>query len=218
MKLPVNRVWVAGALSCVSTSLLVSCGVTAAQDEPLAPVAQIQPLPVSVAQNKHKLPRALWVWDATVITNTKQGQNLFDFCAKKYISVIYLSVGDIFAPTPLEATDPKHITAPMLGKFLAMAHAKNIEVESLDGDPEFALQGKHAEALGRLQKAIAYNKAVAQNERLDGFQWDTEPYLLPQFNQGPEAQRSVFKQYLDGAAQMRDALKASPTMPTPWRS
>ncbi len=210
MQLPISRIFAAGSLATISTLLLASCAVTAAQNEPLAPVTQVQPEPA--AQGKRVLPHAMWVWDATAITNPQKAQDLFDFCAKKGISCIYLSMGDIFSPTQREITDPKHVTASILGKFLSAAHAKKIEVEALDGDPSFALQDKHAESLGRLRKALDYNKAAAPNERLDGFQWDTEPYILPEFKQGGDAQRAVLKQYLDSVAQMRDAVKASPTL------
>ncbi|BCM93765.1 hypothetical protein IAD21_05656 [Abditibacteriota bacterium] len=210
MKLPVSRLLKAGLLVSAAVLLLPSCAVTAAQNEPLVPITQIKPEPI--AQGKRVLPHAMWVWDATAITNPQKGQDLFDFCAKKGISVIYLSMGDIFSPKQREATDPKHVTAPMLGKFLSAAHGKRIEVEALDGDPSFALQDKHAEALGRLQKALDYNKTAAENERLDGFQWDTEPYILEDFKKDAASQRAVLKQYLDSAAQMRDAVKASPTL------
>jgi hypothetical protein len=211
MKYPINRM-AAATLVVSSSAFLASCQVTAAQNEPLSPVTKIEPISTTVVRSKGTLPRALWVWDATVITNPKQQSDLFYFCAKKGISVVYLSVGDIFSPTQRETSDPKHVTAPMLGKFLGAAHAKKLQVEALDGDPTFTLVAKHAEALTRLQKALDYNKAAAANEKLDGFQWDTEPYILAEFKESPESQRSVLKQYLDSAAEMRDAVKASPSL------
>ena len=209
-----NAIFVA---SC-AVWLLPSCAVTAAPNEP--PLAQTETTASEIAMtnvamtNKVEgaLPRALWVWDATAITNAQQRNRLFEFCERKGISVIYLSVGDIFSPRQREVSDPKHITAPMLGKFLSAAHAKNLEVEALDGDPSFALQAKHAETLERLQKALDYNRAAAPDEKLDGFQWDTEPYILDEFKAGGASQQSVLKQYLDSVAQMRDAVKAGPDL------
>ncbi len=222
MKLPINRVLAAGILASGAMLILPSCAVTAAptaaaQNEPapatpqesLVPVAKVQPL--TVAANR-RLPRAMWVWDATVITNTKHGQNLFDFCAQKGISTIYLDMGDLFAPKSREIGDPKHITAKSLGEFLQTAHGKKIEVEALDGDPTFALEAGHPIALGILKKALAYNKAAPPDQKLDGFQWDTEPYTMPEFNKDAASQRVVLKQYLDGALQLRDAAKTDPSM------
>ena len=212
MKLSMKNVLAAGALASGSMLFLPSCAVTAAPNEPLSSVTKVEPLAATTVKRQGALPRALWVWDATVITNPQLQSDLFEFCAKKGISVIYLSVGDIFSPTQRETTDPKHVTAPILGQFLRAAHGQKLQVEALDGDPSFALESKHAGALQRLQKALDYNKVAAANEKLDGFQWDTEPYLLAEFKASPESQREVLKQYLQSAAQMRDAVKAGPAL------
>lgn len=199
-------------LATAASWLLASCQVTAAQNDPAAPVTQVQPASLSiVTRSKGTLPRALWVWDATAITNPKQGKDLFDFCAAKGISVIYLSMGDIFAPKQREDGDSKHVTAPVLGKFLLEAHTKKIQVEALDGDSAFALEPHHAEALARLRKALEYNKAAAPSEKLDGFQWDTEPYTLPDFKD-PAKQKDILKQYLDGAAELCAAVDKNPSL------
>ena len=202
----INRVFSATVLA-LSSATLSSCAATAAAPEPLAPVSNVQPLPAAP-----RLPRALWVWNASVITDAKKQNELFDFCARKNISVVYLSVGDIFSERQREATDPKHVTAPVLGQFLQAAHARKLQVEALDGDPEFALEAKHAEALAIFQKALAYNKNAAPDEKLDGFQWDTEPYLLKEFQAGGASQKQVLAQYLDSVAQMRDALQKNPLL------
>lgn len=220
MKSPINRFLPATIVLSSAAWLLPSCQVTAAPNQPPSPpvksptaAAQTAPVTVSMTnQVKGALPRALWVWDATVITDSKHGQDLFDFCAKKGISVIYLSVGDIFSPTQREASDPKHITAPKLAQFLKAAHAQKLEVEALDGDPSFALQPKHAATLQRLEKALDYNQTAASDEKLDGFQWDTEPYILDEFKAGGASQQSVLIQYLNSAAQMRDAVKKRPSL------
>ncbi len=214
IKFPIRFVLGTGVLAAA----LSSCAVTAAQNEspvPAAqsPVTQVVPLPVAQTNRaKNALPRALWVWDATVLTNVRRADDLFAFCAQKNIKRLYLSVGDIFSNRKRETTDPKHITAPVLGKFLRAAHNKKIEVEALDGDPSFALQVHHREALGILQLALAYNKSAAPNEQLDGFQWDTEPYILDEFKAGGASQKAVLTAYLNSAAQLRDAAKGSPKM------
>lgn len=222
MKLPLKRAFAAGVLASTSGFLLASCATTSAQSEPVspAPLAPLTKVALPIAGEtgaktsmmKGGLPRALWVWDATVITNPKQERDLFAFCAKKNISRVYLDMGDLFSAKRRGPVDPKHITALLLGRFLGAAHDRNLEIEALDGAPEFALQSKHAQALAIFQKALAYNKSAAPTQKLDGFQWDTEPYILDEFKAGGKSQRDVLTQYLNGAAQMRDALRASPGM------
>lgn len=153
------------------------------------------------------LPRSLWVWDATILTNPPHAEELLAFCAQKHISVVYISLGDVFSSTKREPTDPRHVTAAQLRVFVRAAHSRGVQVEGLDGDPSFALTPKHEMTLKRLQKALAYNHASAPEERLDGWQWDTEPYLLPEYKAGPEGARDVLLQYLNSAAEMRDAVK-----------
>ena len=211
MKFPTYFLRPALLVAASATWLLPSCAAQVAQNEP---ATQAKPTtsgalaqPIAVA-----LPRALWVWDATVITKPEQRKSLFEFCAQKKISVIYVSVGDIFSPRGREVSDPKHVTAPMLADFLRAAHAANLQVEALDGDPSFALREHHAEALARLQKALDYNQAATPDARLDGFQWDTEPYGLAEFKEGPEKQRAILTQYLDSAQQMRDAVQKTPNL------
>jgi hypothetical protein len=60
-----------------------------------------------------------------------------------------------------------------------------------------------------MKKAIEYNRAAAPEERLDGFQWDTEPYILPEYRKDAESKTAVLKQYLDSASELRDAVNAS---------
>ena len=209
MKFQFSRVAAATIATSSAVWLLSSCAAKAAPTEPLAPVTQIVPLRVV---DETRLPRALWVWDATAITNPQTRQELFDFCKRKGISVIYLSVGDVFSPRQREANDPKHVTPKMLGQFIKAAHAQKLQVEALDGDPEFALEANHAEALGIFQKALDYNQKALVDERLDGFQWDTEPYILKQFQAGGESQQRVLTEYLNSVAQMRDTLQKTPNL------
>lgn len=202
------------ALLSASALLPLGCNAAPAIQAPASPVAAVE-APVEAAPRpaiNAALPRALWVWDATAITNAKQREALFEFCAQKNVSIIYQSVGDIFSAKPRAQGDPKHVTAPMLADFVRAARAKNLQVEALDGDPNFALKEHHAEALGILNKSLDYNKAAAPDARLDGFQWDTEPYVLPAFNAGPEAQRALFEQYLDSMKEMRDAVAKTPNL------
>ncbi len=192
--------------------LPAGCNAAPAPQTPTLNAATPTAIQGDVAAPNTDVPRALWVWDATVITGAQQRKSLFDFCAQKAVSVIYVSVGDVFSAKQREVGDAKHVTAPMLAEFVRAAHAKNLQVEALDGDPEFALAANHAEALGILRKALAYNAAAAPDARLDGFQWDTEPYVLPAFNAGPEAQRALFAQYLDSMKEMRDAVAQTPNL------
>ena len=60
-----------------------------------------------------------------------------------------------------------------------MLHSRGIEVHLLDGDPIWALNAPHRHPADRLLKAVLnYNSQSATEERIDGIQYDVEPYLL----------------------------------------
>lgn len=192
--------WIqAMALACCLTPLSLSC---AHSDEVPTPAdSQL------ATTQKQVPPRALWAWNAGVITQPTQRDSLLDFCRSKKIGIIYLHLGDFLSGTKRNADDPKHVTADALGSFLETAHAKGLRVEALDGDPSFTLAAKHDEALKRLQGAITYNRGATASRRLDGFQWDIEPYVMKEFRD--EAQHaSIVGQFLDIVKKSRDLVQA----------
>ncbi|RYG68660.1 hypothetical protein EON80_11205, partial [bacterium] len=119
MRLQLNSIMTKGMATSSFALVLASCSTTTAQnvgqEGAIVRETQVKANLGSVKKVGVKLPRALWVWDATVITNPKQQKDLFDFCAVKGISVVYASVGDVFQPTKREDTDPKHVTAARPG-------------------------------------------------------------------------------------------------------
>jgi len=150
--------------------------------------------------------RALWVWDAEVITDLKKQQQCFAFCSEKNISLIYLDVGDCFIEPKVESNKVQVSKAP-LANFISMAHDRSIKVHALDGDASWAYQENHSIPLDRLQRAFDFNLSVEPEKRLDGFQFDIEPYLLPEFK--TDECKEVLVEYLELVSQMQDKVKES---------
>lgn len=148
-------------------------------------------------------PRSLWVWDAGVVTNADDQKAFLDFCRKHSINTLFLDLGDFDNADKLPKEHRKHLTAQQLGDFLETAHAANIKVEALGGDPHFALTERHQFALDQMKKVLDYNKSTSPERRLDGFQWDVEPYVLKEFK--TDQHDSILEQYLvfvDAATKM----------------
>src|SRR5690606_7282796 len=97
--------------------------------------------------------------------------------------------------TPRPDSDPKHLTAKALGDFLEKCHADNITVQGLGGDPHFALRERHQFALAKMQCVLDYNASASKTRRLDGYQWDVEPYILKEFK--TDQHQSILQQYLE---------------------
>jgi hypothetical protein len=172
------------ALTCCAVSLNISCAQAASQS------------------------RALWVWDASVITQSTPRDSLLNFCKAHGISTIYLHLGDFLGEKKRAEGDPKHVTAGALSTFLETAHAKNLRVEALDGDPSFSRAAQHEAGLNRLRAALKYNhEATTASRRLDGFQWDVEPYVLAEFK-NETTHDAVLTEYLDFVKSSRDLVLA----------
>jgi hypothetical protein len=139
-------------------------------------------------------PRSMWVWDAGVASNPNDQKTFLDFCHDQHISTVFLSLGDFDDAKKLPEDNRKHLTAQRLGAFVERAHAANIKVEGLGGDPHFALTDRHQFALDEMKRVLDYNKTVSRERRLDGYQWDVEPYTLPEFK--TDQHDSILEQYL----------------------
>jgi exo-beta-1,3-glucanase (GH17 family) len=147
--------------------------------------------------------RALWVWDATVITDPRAQANFFTCLGEKQIDLIFLEVGDAFIGKNAPPSKVQ-VSKEVLAGFVSKAHVKGIAVYALDGDASWAKEENHQIPLERLQHALDFNNAVEPKARLDGFQFDIEPYLLPEFK--TEEWENVLKAYLSLAGQLRDKV------------
>lgn len=185
---------------------LISCSRTGAQNEAPAPQT-VAALPAAPARLAGSAGRALWVWDARTIIDPALGQSLLAFCGRQKIDTIFLSTGSAFVENPERSRVQVPLTT--MATFLEKAHAAGLAVHNLDGDPEFALKANHARTLARLQRVLDYNAKAAANARVDGYQWDTEPYTLKEWKASEAAQPGILQQYLDSAQQMVDAVKTA---------
>jgi len=152
-------------------------------------------------------PRSLWIWDASVATSAQKCQELLDLCAAHHISTLFLDLGDFDSATKKSQDDPRHLTAPMLGDFLEKCHTAGIKVQGLGGDPHFALRERQQFALDKMLRVLTYNSSVSEKRRLDGYQWDVEPYILDGFK--TDQHDSILEQYLEFVATAIAMVKKS---------
>jgi hypothetical protein len=118
----------------------------------------------------------MWAWHGDkLLSDAKATQNFFRFLnapkgdpAHK-ISVIFFEVAD--------PSDPN--TSALLKPFIARAHKDSVRVDFLCGDASYVRQSKMAEGLKLVDEIVAYNQSVSPKYRFDGFQYDVEPYALP---------------------------------------
>lgn len=114
-------------------------------------------------------PRSTWVWDRS--TWLERGEALLDWAARE-------RMGELFVVVPLEegrVRDPDALAA-----FVRRAGQQGIGISAVEGDPHMVLPGERAATAARARAYAAYNAAAEPAARLQGIQFDIEPYLLPE--------------------------------------
>lgn len=111
-----------------------------------------------------------WVWNAN--SWKVLGEALIGVSLQMHIAQLYISV-------PVKSgnvEDPKRLAA-----FIAAAHSRGLQIFAVEGDPGMIWGDGIANALSRAAALAAYNRQSQPSERLDGLQYDIEPYLQPGF-------------------------------------
>ena len=157
----------------LSTNRLFSgvLGIVAAAGSMTAAVAAVQP---------SAPPRSLWVWDTAAIrAGGRPQQDFFRFLTAPHgvpanaIRAIYFDGLNVS-----QLADPA-VTRD-LRRFLKTAHTRHLRVDFLTGDPHWATAARQPEGLAYIKAILDFNRGGATAaERFDGFQYDVEPYSLP---------------------------------------
>ncbi|OZB95198.1 hypothetical protein [Paenibacillus sp. XY044] len=135
--------------------------------------------------------KATWVWQTELIEDG--GKELLSFAQNQGINLIYLQIN-------------RDLPANQYETFIKNAHADNIAVHALGGDPGWA-QTKHRDRLvGLVDWVNDYNNAEASDARFDGIHLDIEPYVLPEWNTDPEG---VIGTWIGNIQAFLDAAHAS---------
>lgn len=137
--------------------------------------------------------RAAWVWKPSRWRDGPEA--LLDDARARRVTRLFVSVTIVGGAL----TDELRFSA-----FVTSAHRAGIAVVAVEGDPGMALPAGRNVALGRLAALAAYQRRAVPAARLDGVQYDIEPYLLPAFAAEPE-------RVVRGWAETLDALAAADT-------
>lgn len=135
--------------------------------------------------------RSAWAWEPSRWRDAPQ--RLLDEARGHRLDRLFVTV---------EIGDEGLVDAARLATFVSDAHQAGIAVVAVEGDPGMSLAGGRGVALARFAALSAYQHAATEAARLDGVQYDIEPYLLPAFASDPDA---VFR----GWAETLDALAAA---------
>lgn len=151
--------------------------------------------------------RGTWVW--TAADWQADGAALVAWARREQLAELFIAVPQ----------DERGIKDPAaLSSFVTRAHAAGIAVWSVDGDPHMVLVREQRNAMRHAAAYAAYNARVPPAARLDGVQFDVEPYLLPGYDsESPEWD----SRYLKLAQALRNAvgkLRLELVVPYWWAS
>lgn len=140
-------------------ALVVSC--------PLAEGSlRIEKGTVHAASSKTLARPAAWVWDPNAWRDQSQGL---------IKAVSQLGIGKVYTSVPVakgNVLNPKR-----LADFITAARAEDIEVLAVEGDPRMISGQGRGNAIERAGALANYNAEAAPMARLNGVQYDIEPYL-----------------------------------------
>lgn len=140
--------------------------------------------------------RGTWIWQGPLEITPADRDSLIASAQERGIKEIYLSLDsylDIYAlPDGPEKAAKKKAFDAALEAFIAKAHESGIAVDAEGGWRNWGQPGNTYKAFALLDYAIVFN--ATQPEKLRGFQYDVEPYLLDEYQTDKAA---VLKNYLD---------------------
>ncbi len=144
--------------------------------------------------------RSSWVWKYDPLNNLQIREELLAFCKRTAISTIYIYLGE----------DPIHRTPAdyqkRLAEFLKAAHAQELKVEALQGNPLWALKANHPQVVQWVRGYLDFNRRHPASERIDGVSLDIEPYLTSEWESGDrEKLKREFVELLKSLRQLIDA-------------
>jgi len=137
-------------------------------------------------ENKGQDVRAMWLWGEStdIIVNAEAREDFFNFCSNP---PGFQSENSIPAnPRPINRVyfnSTSYVRADSarrakLHAFLKEAHQHGIQIEYLDGSPDWATTNKSI-ARQHLEYVFQFNSETdIPEEKFDGIQFDVEPYLL----------------------------------------
>ncbi len=127
--------------------------------------------------------KGTWLWTPTLSITPEYQKSIIAGAKKNGIKNIYISIDtflDIFVmPDGAEKEAARKKFDDTLQSFIALAHKSGMTVDAEGGWRNWAENGNTYKAFAVLDYAIQFNKTHA--EKLRGFQYDVEPYLLDSY-------------------------------------
>lgn len=127
---------------------------------------------VSIMTSVANVPKGTWIWDSHII---KQDQEkIISFAKMKGVTSVYLQVNRDIDPAIYEG-------------FIRKAKSEGIQVEALEGRPEWVYKSKQEDIRKFITWVKTYNSIVGPEASFTGLHFDIEPYTLSEWTKDNKA-------------------------------
>jgi Copper amine oxidase N-terminal domain len=121
---------------------------------------------VSIMTAVSNVPKGTWIWDSQVIV--RDSDKVISFANERNVTTVYLQINTDMAPAIYES-------------FVRSAKEQGIQVEALEGRPEWAYKKNQDKIKKFIAWVNAYNASVEAEARFAGLHFDIEPYRLSEW-------------------------------------
>lgn len=160
------------------------------------------------ARSLRRLPeRALWAWDPDAWRKRPQA----------LINKLSAAGADtVFATVPVDLPAGRVEDSDQLRGFIAASAARGIRVWAVAGDPAAVLAEGRAEFRARAAAYALFNKEAPSGSRLEGVQYDIEPYLNAGYHLDPDSWNRAYVETIGELRREGGALKLDVAIPFWW--
>jgi hypothetical protein len=142
----------------------------------------------------------IWVWDTPLTMTPAYSQQVIQNAKQNGFNVIYLSIDDYLSvaattdPTELARKKEEYMKA--LNSFIRSAKVQGISVDALGGAKDWGESRNRYLGFTLIDFAKSYNQKYP-NDPIRRFQYDVEPYLLPQYAANKSSVLYNFIEFID---------------------
>ncbi|MEC0204516.1 copper amine oxidase N-terminal domain-containing protein [Paenibacillus lautus] len=146
---------------------------------------------VNIMSSVASVPKGTWIWDSNII---KQDQDKIISLAKmKGVTSIYLQVD-------------RDIDSAIYEGFIRKTKSEGIQVEALEGRPEWAYKSKQEDIQKFIAWVKAYNSSVGPEASFSGLHFDIEPYALSEWTKD---NKTILESWMDNMRLIEKETKGS---------
>lgn len=194
--------------ACASATVTIAEVSSPIVVSPEAPVVSTTTAPVAVATTTTTAPvvpkavreHGMWVWNFPSQMNTATGDAQMKALASYGFNAVYITIDDYLdiavMPEGAAKESAKKAYFAQLAVFVQKANALGMQVDTEGGANNWAIEANRWKGFALIEATKEYNRAYP-NAKVRGFQYDVEPYTLPDYETNKAVRLTEFVTFID---------------------